>query len=211
MIVAENVSRRFGRNFALRGVSFELGREKVALLGHNGAGKSTLAKIIAGILKPSSGRVRVLGEDPAKSGEVRRKIGIVTHNPMLYPELTTIENVKFFSKLYGCEVDEDLLKFLGLERRLNERVANLSAGWLRRVSIARALMHKPEVLIIDEVSGLDAGGKKRIFELIKDFEGFLIYVTHEVSEVRDFDRFLVLRDGRLVYDGNSYEDAVETL
>ncbi|MCS7121521.1 MAG: ABC transporter ATP-binding protein [Archaeoglobaceae archaeon] len=207
MIRAERVSKTFSSQVALKDVSFKIEKEKVAVLGKNGAGKTTLLKIIAGILRPSHGRMYVFDSDPAKDPEVRRKIGAVFQNPMLYSELTVEENLKFFSKLYGCELNEEILEILDIKKKMNFKISELSAGWVKRISIAKAFMHDPKIVLIDELPALDFEGKSRVFDLLKKFD-CLIYVTHETEELKFFNRFLVLRDGKLVYDGRSYDEAI---
>ena len=211
MIVARNLSKRYGSFYALKDISFEVGREKVALLGPNGSGKTTLARMVAGITKPSRGDLTVLGKRPWESSEIRGRIGIVTHNPMLYSELTVRENLEFYSRLYGCKIGE-IVDLLGLRDKLDKRVSSLSMGWVRRVAIARALMNDPEVLVVDEgTSGLDPEAKSKILDLLRNFGGCLLFSTHNVAEASFCDRYIVLDEGRIVYDGESWEDAAANL
>ncbi len=211
MIVADKLTKTFASHYALRDISFTAGREKIALLGFNGAGKSTLAKLIAGILRPSSGEILVFGERPWRSREVRRRIGIVTHNPMLYRELTVRENLEFYSKLYGCDLAE-IVNLLGLADKLDVKVSHLSMGWIRRVALARALLNDPDVLVVDEgIAGLDVEARALVLEMLSGFDGCLIYSTHDVGEAEFCDRYIVLSGGKLVYDGESLEDAVASL
>ncbi|MEM0331788.1 MAG: ABC transporter ATP-binding protein [Archaeoglobaceae archaeon] len=209
MIELRKVTKIYKNRVAIKDINLEVGEEKIALIGPNGSGKSTLLKLISGILKPNSGKVVVLGNDPFKNSEVRRKIGIVTHNPMLYREFTVEENLKFFARIYGCELDKSILNLLDLNSKKSLKVSELSMGWIRRVAMARALIHKPEILMIDEgLSGLDFEARIKIFELIKRESDCLIYVTHDFKELEVFERYVVLRDGRLVYDGEEIEKAI---
>lgn len=211
MIELDKVTKIYKNRIAVKNVSLEIGEEKLALIGPNGSGKSTLLKLISGILKPNSGKVVVFGGDPFKDPEVRRRIGIVTHNPMLYRELTVEENLNFFAKIYGCEIDASILDILDLNSKKSVKVSELSAGWIRRVAIARALMHSPEILMVDEgLSGLDFEAKMKIFEFLRKVSDCLIYVTHDFRELEVFERYVVLRDGRLVYDGEEIEKAIKT-
>lgn len=210
MIKCEKLSKRFGENFALREISFNA-EGKIAVFGYNGAGKSTLAKILAGILKPTFGRVEIFGLEPSKSPELRRKIGIVTHNPMLYRELTVKENLDFYAKIYGVR-DWEVVRDLMLEEKLNSRVSDLSKGFIQRVAVARALLAKPEILIFDEaLSGLDAEISKVVLSILQEFDGTLIFSTHQFKTAEFCDVFLVLKSGRLIYFGESYEKAVLAL
>lgn len=210
MINCEKLSKRFGENFALRDISF-CAEGKIAVFGHNGAGKSTLAKILAGILKPTSGRVEIFGLEPAKSPELRRQIGVVTHNPMLYRELTVKENLDFYAKIYGAK-DWGIVRDLMLEKKLNSRVSDLSKGFIQRVAIARALLAKPKLLIFDEaLSGLDAESCEVVLRILHEFDGTLIFSTHQFNDAEFCDLFIVLKSGRLIYFGESYEKAVRSL
>jgi len=210
LIVCENLSKRFGDSFALREITFSA-EGKIAVFGYNGAGKSTLAKILAGILKPTSGKVKIFGLEPNKSPELRRKIGVVTHNPMLYKELTVKENLEFYAKLYGTG-DFGIVKTLKLEDKLDARVSDLSKGYIQRVAIARALLAKPKLLILDEaLSGLDVESRELLLRLMSEFGGTLVFSTHHFEEAEFCDVFLVLKSGRLIYFGESYEEAIDSL
>ncbi len=211
VISARNLSKKFQSGYALKDVSFDVDREKVAILGYNGAGKSTLAKIIAGVMKQSSGRLTVLNSTPSHP-EVRRRIGLVTHNPMLYPDLTVGENLRFYSRLFGVDDFEvklkELSRDLGFENVLDERVANLSRGYTQRIAVARALLSSPEILIMDEAtSGLDVRSRKWILSFMEDMEGTLIFTTHLMKEAEFCDRFIVLNAGEILYDGEEFEEA----
>ncbi|MEM4712377.1 MAG: ABC transporter ATP-binding protein [Archaeoglobaceae archaeon] len=206
MIVCENVSKRFGETFALKNVSLSF-EKSVAILGYNGAGKSTLAKILAGITKPTQGKVSVFGEDPFKNVDVRRKIGIVTHNPMLYRELSVEENLRFFAKLHGINNWEFVVDELKLKEKLNCKVFELSRGYLQRVAIAKALMLNPKLLILDEpFSSLDVEGREILWAKIHDFRGSLVFSTHSLDEARFCENFAVLEKGELVYFGRDYDE-----
>ncbi|MCC6027871.1 MAG: ABC transporter ATP-binding protein [Archaeoglobales archaeon] len=211
MIICEKVSKRFGEKFAVRDVSFRFDKS-LAVLGYNGAGKSTLAKLIAGILKPSSGRIEVFGKDPYKCVEVRRKIGIVTHNPMLYRELTVEENLRFFANLFRIEEWDWILDELNLRDKSNKRVLELSRGYLQRVAIARAMISNPHLLILDEAfSSLDLEGREILRKMIRNFEGSILLSTHDLEEAKFCGKFLVLHNGEAAYFGESYDEAVGIL
>ncbi|WP_456329110.1 ABC transporter ATP-binding protein [Archaeoglobus sp.] len=213
MIKVRDLSKRFGRKTVLKGINFELNSGKVAVLGYNGAGKSTLAKVIAGILRPTEGEVRVFGKDPSTSPDARKRIGIATHNPMLYGELTVRENLKFYAKIYGKQRKiEELAERFGFSDYFDTKVNELSRGYLQRVSLAKAIINDPELLILDEItSGLDLAVKKKVLDVAESFTGTLLFTTHNLEEAKICDTFIVLRNGRLVYSGNSFEDALEVL
>ncbi len=207
-IVLRNVVKKFGRFVALHGISFEVRKkEKVALLGPNGAGKTTTVRIISGITKPTSGEVKVAGKDPFKDYEVKKMFGVVSHHTFLYEELTAYENLEFYAKLY--EADEsripELLKEFGLYERRHELVRNFSRGMKQRLAIARALIHSPKILILDEATtGLDVFGKKELFTILENFDGTILLTTHDLEEAeKTCERALIMSSGRIVFDGSS--------
>lgn len=213
MIEAEGLGRKFGRRCVLKNLTFKLDGGKVAVLGFNGAGKSTLAKIVAGILKPSNGKIRVFGKEPSNSSEVRKRIGIASHNPMLYRDLTVRENLQFFASVYGCKVGlKEVAKNFGFQDYLERKVAELSRGYLQRVSLAKAMLNNPDLLILDEITaGLDVEAKNRVIEMAKGFKGSLLFTTHVLEEAEFCDSYLVLKGGELVYLGEDFDRAVEIL
>ena len=209
-IVVRNVVKKFGKFVALHGISFEVGRgERVALLGPNGAGKTTTVRIISGITKPNEGEVKITGKDPFSEHSVKRSFGVVSHNTFLYEELTAYENLEFYAKLY--EADEkrvpELLKEFGLYERRHELVKNFSRGMKQRLAIARALIHDPKILILDEpTTGLDVFGKQELCSFLESFEGTVLFTTHNLEEAeKTCDRALILSSGRIVFDGSADE------
>ncbi len=213
MIRATNLCKNFGRIRAIDNLSFEAGREKIAVLGFNGAGKSTLVKLVAGILKPSSGKIEVFGKDPSSSPDVRARIGVASHNPMLYRELTVRENLEFYSRIYGCDADlEDLAERLRFRKMLDRRVSELSRGFIQRVAFARAMLNSPEILILDEITaGLDTASREMILDVVSQHRGCTLFTTHILEEAEFCDVFMVLTSGRLSYMGESFEEALRTL
>lgn len=211
MIICDKLSKRYGDIFALKELSFSA-EGKIAVFGFNGAGKSTLAKILAGIIKPTSGRVEIFGLDPIKNPDLRRKIGIVTHNPMLYKDLTVKENLEFFAKLYQAEDWKEILHNLKIKEKLNSKVMELSRGFIQRVAIARAFLSKPKLLILDEaLTGLDEESREIVLSIIQEFSGILVFSTHQFEDAEFCDNFLVLDNGKLIYFGESYEKAINSL
>ncbi|MBK5190999.1 MAG: ABC transporter ATP-binding protein [Methanosarcinales archaeon] len=157
------VSKSYGYLQALKSVTLKLKTgEFSALSGHNGAGKTTLLKMIATHITPSSGTVKIFGDDAFKdgaAGEIRNRIGFVTHASFLYDELTIRENLLFYAKLFLIKGEEDFIEtigFLGLKRWYNVPVKQLSHGLRKRADIVRALIHNPDLILLDEpFSGLD--------------------------------------------------------
>lgn len=164
-----DVYKRIGNTWIIRGASFKSRQhEVVAITGPNGSGKSTLLKLIAGIWSPSRGKIKVLGKDP-QSVSTRGVIGYVPHESLLYDELTVLENLRFYSSFYENTNLETVIDLLDLREVLHRKVSELSFGWRRRVDIARAAIHSPKLLIIDEpLTGLDERGKNSVLAVIKE-------------------------------------------
>ena len=188
-ISVAGLRRDYGDRPALDGVGFELpAGDSLVVLGPNGAGKTTLLRILATLLRPSGGEVRVLGcALPSEAWKLRGKIGYLGHEPLLYRDLSGRENLRFQARLYGVDRAEaearieKLLRAVGMERRADERVAELSAGMRQRLSICRCVLHEPELLLLDEPdSNLDAGGRELAHELIGPGGGHSrVVVTHD--------------------------------
>ncbi len=211
------VSRRFGPVTALSAVSFDVpAGESVLLLGGNGAGKSTLLRIVAGLIRPTSGGV-LLGEGfegtPATPA-CRTQIGYLGHKSLLHDYLTARENLVFYARLYGrpaaeAERDADLwLADVGLERAAERPVRGFSRGMFQRLALARSLIHEPRLLLLDEPdSGLDTEGRARLDEAIRRTRArgvTILHVSHHAeSAAAQSDRVVILRRGALVHDGPS--------
>ena len=204
---ARRLTKRFGRSTALREVDFELeaGRCHV-LFGRNGAGKSTLLLVAATLLRPSSGEIFYGGDRLEELGdEVRRRIGLVSHQSFLYPDLTVLENLRFYSRLYGSDSDEEeALRWADLELRRQSPVRSLSRGMLQRLALARALSHRPQLLLLDEpYTGLDVLSCDRLSARLSDIKGktSVLLTTHDVDRgVALADRISILEGGRIVFD-----------
>jgi heme exporter protein A len=181
--------RDYGERTALEGVGLELeaGRTLI-VLGPNGAGKTTLLRILATLLRPSGGEVRVLGCSlPREAWKLRGRIGYLGHEPLLYRDLSGRENMRFHARLHGADGERaearigELLAATGMERRADERVAELSAGMRQRLAICRCVLHEPELLLLDEPdSNLDAEGRELAHGLIGPGGGRTrVIVTHD--------------------------------
>ncbi len=204
MIAVHGVVKRFGYKYALRGVDLNIEKgERFALLGPNGAGKTTLLKIIATLLKPDRGKVFINGIDAFKNREkIKKLIGLVSHNTLLYDELTVKENLSFYADLYDVEERRinDILKFFDLYKRRNDQVSTLSRGMKQRLSIARALLHDPEIILLDEpTSGLDFKSKEKFYEMLKKIDATIVLTTHSFSEAKELcEKIAVINDGRIL-------------
>jgi heme exporter protein A len=191
VLEARNLHRSFGRQRAVDDVSFSLhDGEALAIFGPNGAGKTTLLRLLAGLLKASAGEALVDGMRVAGSAAARARIGIISHESMLYHALTVRENVELAARLYGVP-DPRVAAMRALERlRVAERAASpvrsLSRGLRQRVSIARALVHEPQVMLLDEpFTGLDDAGASALGEALRAVRASgaaLVLVTHNIAE-----------------------------
>ena len=190
-IEATGLTRLFGRQRAVDGVSFALeAGDSMALFGPNGAGKTTLLRLLAGLLRPTSGAAVITGADARSEATVRGRVGLISHQSMLYPALTALENVVFAARLHGVASPGAAalaaLDRMGIAGRKDSMVKTLSRGMQQRVSIARAIVHQPSVLLLDEpYTGLDAGGAAALSRMIHELRGHgasVVLVTHNVAE-----------------------------
>ena len=194
----------------LRGIDIVLDQaECMALLGANGAGKTTLLRILACLTKPGAGILRIGGLDIVREAQrVRKLVGFVGHQPNLYDELTVLENLLFFGRMYSVKQAHErsvtLLQKVGLARRAGERVGTLSHGQLQRLSLGRAFLHSPQLLLLDEPdTGLDDEGIELLEELLREHTehgGTTLFTTHNFERAVKFsDRICMLGGGRVVY------------
>jgi len=207
LLEVRGLQRSFGRVRILRGVDLSLrSGEALAVVGANGAGKTTLLRLLAGLMKPTAGQIRVREQLLAQGSlQTRRAIGLLSHHSLLYDDLTLLENLTFTARLYGLERPREhaaaALDDAGLAGRSAELPRRLSRGLLQRAAIARALLHKPSLLLLDEpFTGLDAPASDRLRSDLRDrlARGLgVVLVTHNLAEVWQLaSRVAVLVDGR---------------
>ena len=198
------LTRRYGERLALADLSFTLeAGQTLAVLGPNGAGKTTLLRLLATLLRPHAGELRVLGHAlPQEGWAVRGRIGLLGHEPLLYRELTARENLAFHAALHGVQAGraEQLLTAVGMERRADEPVRTLSRGMVQRVAVCRALLHDPELLLLDEPrANLDPAASELVEPLIGRASGRTrVIVSHDPAGLlAEADLVLGLVRGRV--------------
>jgi len=208
----DKVAKRYGTERALAGVSLELERGTMcALLGHNGAGKTTLLGVVSTLVRPNSGSVTYRSGDAKLTGEaVRREIGLLAHASLCYGELSAIENLELVAGLYGVAASVSaVLDQVGLEPRARTRAARTySRGMLQRLALARALLTKPSLLLLDEpFTGLDRGGALALGEqlgALKTDGTIVVVVTHDLEAIAGrTDHVAILKRGKLVCEEHS--------
>lgn len=209
-----NVSKSFGKVKAVNNISFKVKKgEMFAYLGVNGAGKSTTISMICGTLKKDSGSILVCGEDINKdSNYIKNKIGVVFQNSVLDQTLSVYDNLKYRASLYDITGNEfkkrfeELSKMFELNEIQNQKVKTLSGGQRRRVDIARAIIHNPEFLILDEpTTGLDPNTRKKLWNIISDLrekKGMTVFLTtHYMEEAADADFIIIIEKGKIITEG----------
>ncbi len=223
-IVAKGLRKSFGNFEALRGVDISIKKgEFFTLFGPNGAGKTTFIKLLSTLAHPTEGSITVAGFDTHKEAhKVRGLLGVISHDPYLYENLSAFENIKFFGTMYGItELDEragEVIKQVGLDTRKHDLVRTFSRGMKQRLAVARAIAHDPKILLLDEpYTGLDQHGAELFGEMLawlKSHNRTILMTTHNIDEGLGLsDRVGILREGRIVYDatidqvdGSSFKD-----
>jgi ABC-2 type transport system ATP-binding protein len=218
VIAVQNLTHRYGDRVALSDVSFEVKKGEIfGLLGPNGGGKSTLFRILSTMMVPTEGRAVIAGCDVAKEpAKVRRQVGVVFQTQSLDKALTVEENLRAQGHLHGLsgavlrERMEAAMERLGLLDRRKDLVDTLSGGLRRRVEIAKALLHRPQVLLMDEAStGLDPAARRELsrhVETLREKDGVTILLTsHILAEAERCDRLVLLHQGKIVADGSPRE------
>ncbi|MBI4481555.1 MAG: heme ABC exporter ATP-binding protein CcmA [Acidobacteria bacterium] len=215
MILVQSVSKYFGYFPALRDITFglDLGRF-LTIFGPNGAGKTTLLKIIASLSKPTSGSVRIDGYDcHTQSQQIRGRLGYISHQSLLYPQLTARENLTFFGRLYDLRPLEArvqaALSGVGLQDWADQPIRTFSHGMKQRLTIARALLPEPSVLVLDEpFTGLDSYASeilRRLLHSLKNERRVLLMTTHHLGEGLDLaDRVMILHRGQIRLEEEAY-------
>ncbi|OIJ20402.1 heme ABC exporter, ATP-binding protein CcmA [Anaerobacillus alkalidiazotrophicus] len=222
MIETKGLIKTIGDKMILRGINLSIEKgETVAILGPNGAGKSTVLKILGGLVKASSGEVKIAGLDLKKgSYDSKRKIGFLAHNSFLYDHLSPLENLKFFGKLYGVQDVENRAKQLidevGLSFFMHDPVRSFSRGMIQRIAIARAIIHDPEILLFDEPhTGLDQQAIQLLNKVIlrmKQEGATIIMVTHDFGQALETcDRFVIIKNGKVVDDLQNIEKNLDAI
>ena len=209
-IEIRGLAKSFGNNLALGGIDLEVETGKtLAVFGPNGAGKTTLIKILATIMQPSAGEVSIGGlklKDDAEA--IRSRIGIVSHQTFLYGNLTAYENLLFYCRMYGvsnqAERIRQVVAMVGMEARLHDRTGTLSRGMQQRFSIARALLHQPDIVLLDEPeTGLDQQAISLLWQTLKedgDSKRTVIFTSHSLERgLNVCDDVIILNRGKIVH------------
>lgn len=210
-VSVDGLYRRFDRRPALANVGFDLvWGSRTLLSGPNGAGKSTLLRVLATLLRPSAGNVTVAGLDVTdQANSVRRLIGYVGHQTYLYGELTVDENLRFYARLYGKSRSKGSLSSaverLKLGPMLNQRVRTLSRGWRQRAALARALLHDPKILLLDEPdTGLDEAATATLLDLLQHSDWTMLIATHSLDRFEPLSTDVIrLQGGRIAGDAST--------
>lgn len=217
LILFKNVTKSFAETPVINNLSFSVRKgEILGILGPNGSGKTTTIRLINGVIYPETGRITLDGYDPITQGdEVRQRCGVLTESAGLYEHMTALDNLLFFAELY--EVDSprrraiELLTDFGLADVANKKVRIFSTGMKKRLGIAKALLHHPEMLFLDEpTTGLDPEGTRDLINYIKDlnqkYQVTILLATHLLKQVQDLcHRFLFIHQGRLLETGTFAE------
>jgi len=210
-IAVSSVRKAFASRLVLDNIDISIDKgQSLCLCGSNGAGKSTLLRIITGLLEPDHGSIEICGNDLRKNQEkAKMSLGVILHKSMVYSDLTVLENLLFFADLYGVKDKtsrvKELLKDVGLKQYRYDKVNILSRGLLQRLAIARALVNKPAVLIMDEpFTGLDTESSKHLIDILTDFidnDGTIVMTTHDIKVGVSFcNRVAVLDKQKIIFD-----------
>jgi heme ABC exporter ATP-binding subunit CcmA len=213
-IVAEGVTKSFGNIQALSGIDLRVkSGEFLTVFGPNGAGKTTLIKLLATLTKPTSGKLTIANHDLKKEPDkVRGLIGVISHDPYLYGNLSALENIRFFASLYEISQAQEkaieAIKQVGLESRMHDLVRTFSRGMQQRLAVARAIIHEPKILLLDEpYTGLDQHGGRIFGDLLKWLKSHnrtIIMTTHNLPEGLEIsDRVAILDRGKIIYESGA--------
>ncbi|MCI5158128.1 MAG: ABC transporter ATP-binding protein, partial [Candidatus Electrothrix sp. AUS1_2] len=212
MIKVEHLTRKYGDFTAVDDVSFEIGQgEIVGLLGHNGAGKTTIMKMITGYLEPTEGNITIDGLDVGRDRrEIQKKIGYLPENCPVYPEMTVLDYLEYSAALHGVKEQDrptlirEAVARTALEAKASKQLSTLSRGYRQRTGVAQAILHKPDILILDEpTNGLDPTQIQHMRTLIRELAetSTVIISTHILQEVQAIcDRVIIIKDGSVALD-----------
>jgi heme ABC exporter ATP-binding subunit CcmA len=211
------VARRFGHRWVLRGLDERVrAGEAVALVGRNGSGKTTLLRILSTTLRPHRGTARIFGYDVSKqSDDVREHVGLLGHSAGLYDDLTAFENLAFAQRMFGHSAEpkpiDEALERVGLAAFRDDRARGFSSGMRRRLSLARIMLRRPKLLLLDEpFASFDEEGIERVYEIVREVVaagGSAFIATHDLTRAKPvIDRVVRIEDGKLVQVPNDRQD-----
>jgi heme exporter protein A len=209
LILADKLTKAFGLRVVLRGISFSIARgATVALFGANGSGKTTLLRILSGLSRPTGGTLTIGGWNlPKEVAAVRAQIGFVGHQTLVYDDLTAEENLRFYARLYNQPLDcvPVALERVGLARRSRDLVGTFSRGMQQRMSIARAMLHNPAIMLLDEpFTGLDVNGAALLDELLREWRAAgrtIVMTSHDLEHAATLsDHVLIIHQGKITVD-----------
>jgi heme exporter protein A len=211
MIEVYKLTKSFGHRVALADVNVHISAgELVTLVGPNGAGKTTLLRVLATLTRPTAGSVRIAGLDTARAGEdARRRIGFLSHQTLLYGDLTAEQNLRFYARLYDLQDDssriDELLARVGLRAQRHDPVRTFSRGMQQRLAVARAVLHQPQALLLDEpFNSLDTQAAQMLIHLLTELTdggGTALLATHDLARALALgQRVIVLNQGHIVRD-----------
>ena len=216
-ITARNLTKRFGDFTAVDGIDFDVRRGEIfGFLGPNGSGKTTTIRMMLGLLQPTSGTVRVLGVPMDEHPErIRPRVGYMSQRFSLYNDLTVLQNLRFYGQAYGLENDllreriQDALRMSGLEGRERTRTKDLSGGWRQRLALSAAILHRPELVFLDEpTAGVDPVSRRAFWNLLYKLvaEEITVFVTtHYMDEAEHCHRLAFIQRGKLIASGSPEE------
>lgn len=218
VIEIKNLVKKYEDTVAVDNINFNIEEGEIyGILGPNGAGKSTTISIICSLLNPTTGEVKVLGEDIRKnSSKVKKQLGLVPQSIAIYRDFTAYENIKFFGELYGLrgkklkESIDNALEFTGLLEMKNKKAKEFSGGMLRRLNIACAIIHNPKILIMDEPTvGIDAQSRNHIIQSVKNLNKkgvTIVYTTHYMEEAEALcSKIAIIDQGKIIVEGSKEE------
>ena len=216
VISLAGVCKSFANRFVLEAISYQVtAGQGLCIFGANAVGKTTLLRITAGLLQPDAGVVEIRGFNGRRQAqETRAPIGVIFHKSMIYPQLTVIENLRFFARFYGVKNGEirinNLLEQTGLTRYRYDNAGILSRGMVRRLTVARALIHKPAILLADEpFTGLDAEASELLVNILRNFKdqgGTIVMTTHNVNlSLQCCEQMAVLDERKLIFNAELSE------